>query len=109
MYGLSLCPASLERFRKRADTDTDMITVYVHVSRVLEFVSQNIQLYLSKLWGEQIIQTIITPKGILSKKIIHTLSFISKRQITSYGRIVTEDCQNSIIVSVPSSIQLKLD
>ena len=35
---------SSERFPKRADTDTDtdMITVSVYVSRVLDFVSQNL-------------------------------------------------------------------
>ena len=35
---------ALEKFRKHADTDTDtdMITVPIHVSHVLDFVSQNI-------------------------------------------------------------------
>ena len=44
MWVLVLVMTLVERFRKRADTDTDtdMITVSVHASHILDFVSQTI-------------------------------------------------------------------
>ena len=35
----------LERFRKRADSDKDMIIISVHISRVLDFVSHTIGMF----------------------------------------------------------------